>query len=530
MINASLAHDSLSGASFPLSRFIRACSKDVMLEWAKKRNEAREWIFDPFCSNPLLPIELAQVTYKVFTCCNNPVIKTILQALALALPERDIREILNNFGNEKRGEVTLKDFLLSLYKATCSTCHAEVTVSRYLWEREPLRMVRKIFFCPTCNATREEEISEEDLRVVDAIAKQPLPLTWAFNRLGVVLGSGNSVLKDAIGLYTHRALLALFTLINRLEALQVEDGTKIILRALTICGCDGGTGFWNESGETPSLKQLIKPATFIEYNIWQYLENSVECFTRSGSPTMVSEYPELPKRNGICVFNGRARFAFPLPDMVKIGSIITQLPRINPVFLTLSGLWAGWIFGQERVRMMQGVFHRRDYDWQWQSRALTPTFSVLSRFLPGVPCLAQEAEATNGSILADGIASQSAGWMMNWHAFDPQGSGIYFELEKLSFDPVTQWYELKEEIAAKMLDDAFLVPGAMYSYDQLFARMVCVLSKESRFIQQAENIPLALLPDLQVLLNEITSSTRKLVIEDPSLPVNKRRWKANENE
>ncbi len=525
MVYMSQAHDSLSGGSYPLNRFIPRYSKDVILEWAEKRNEAREWIFDPFCSHPLLPIELAQETHKVFTCCNNPVIKTILKALALALPERDIREILNKFGREKRGEVTLKEFLLSLYKTTCSTCRTEVTVSRYLWEREPLRMVHKVFFCPTCDAIHEEEVNEEDLHAADSIAKQPLPLKWAFNRLGVVLGSGNDVLKDAIGLYTHRALLALFTLINRLEALQVEESTKTILRGLAICGCDGGTGFWNESGDTPSLKQLIKPATFIEYNIWQYMENSVGYFTRRCGSTMVCEYPEMPKRNGICVFNDRARSAFPLPEALKVGSIIMQLPRINPVFLTLSGLWTGWIFGQERIRMMQGVFHTRDYDWQWQSRALIPSFSVLSRFLPGVPCLAQDADATNGSILADGIASQGAGWVMNWHTFDPQGSGIYFELEKMSFDPVTQWTELKEEMKSKMLDGTFLVPGALYSYDQLFARMICVLSKEAQFIQQADNIPL---PNLQMLLNDIISSTKKLVIADPSLPVSERRWKANE--
>lgn len=98
--------------------------------------------------------------------------------------------------------------------------------------------------------------------------------------------------EEALSVYLPRAVLALFTIINKLDGIfGVPDNLANHLRALLLSACDEANALWPEDGSRQRPKQLTLPGRFLEEKCLAVLgggdRSVVQRRSRSGYPALV---------------------------------------------------------------------------------------------------------------------------------------------------------------------------------------------------------------------------------------------------
>ena len=404
----------------PLERFLPNCPVGVTGQYLANPADSDGWILDPFGSNPLLDIEAAACGRRVIVVANNPILAFMLRMLAAPRNKNEYLSVLAELASLQRGSERLETQVKALYNTRCSGCHNDIQADGYLWKRGLNLPHARLYHCAVCGDEGEHPLTEEDLKILEPIQRgEKLPYARA---VAQVLGNDKEdrpAVEEALKLYNSRSLFVLFTLLNKLEGMELAPEKKELLQAMMISGLEAGTSLWPwpNSGDPPRI--LNVPAEYLEKNIWREIENSISLWSQPAHKVDLTIWPDLPKGAGICVFRGPIRSLL-LPEEIRIDRIVALPPRPNQALWTLSALWSAWLWGRDADTRFSQVLGRRRFDWHWHTQALhhalskaanlteekTEVFTIIGEPSPGM-ALATGAAANYAGLELQGIAYHS---------------------------------------------------------------------------------------------------------------------------
>lgn len=357
----------------PLERFLPACPVGVIGQYLAGVEDQKTWLLDPFGANPLLDIEAAANGRYILVAGNNPILAFILKMLASPRQKSDYLAALAEFASQMRGNERLETHLRSLYDTRCTVCHSLIQASGYLWQRGKDAPYARLYRCRECGEEGEHPITDEDLQLLAPLKRgKKLPYARALGRVLQGNQEDRPAVEEALKLYNPRALYVLFTLLNKLEGMELTIERQGLLDALMISALETGASLWPwpNTGEPP--RQLTVPAVYLEKNIWLEMEKSIDLWSQPAEDVRLTVWPEMPDGPGICLFKGPIRL-IEKPAGNEIGQIVCSPPRPNQALWTLSALWSAWLWGRESETSFGQVLGRRRFDWHWHTQALYHT-------------------------------------------------------------------------------------------------------------------------------------------------------------
>lgn len=399
-----------SERSFPLGRFIPQIPEGVVSKWLADRLPRGSNLLDPFGTTPQTSIEAALAGYRIIAVSNNPIVSFILKILVTAPGEGEIQAALSTFASSRKGDERLEVHLQSLYETECPVCGEKIQANRFIWDKHLQQPSSKEVVCPYCHAEGEFPVTPEDLARLDPFKRNPLQRARALERIAGLDDQFRGEAQQAVDCYLPRPLYALFTMINRLDNLEITPRQREILTALLLVCCDQASALWPYPNIRAHPRQLAIPPKFHENNLWKAFERAADELAHAGTVVPFSEWPSPPpEQAGIYLIQGRIRDAAQIFSSSQVQGVLTVFPRPNQAFWTLSAVWAGWLWGQEFVKPLKHVLSRRRYDWNWHTSALASSLTTLNEHLPeGIPIFGLVPEAEPAFISAVVTAAGTA--------------------------------------------------------------------------------------------------------------------------
>lgn len=363
----------------PLGRFLPSLPRGVVSRWLEENTKPGDLILDPLGANPMSAVEAARSSRRVLFARNNPVIWLILEALATAPPEKQLRGLINKLLLSRNMGETLDLHLQSVYETTCAECGKRIQPNGYIWEEKIQLPTAKVYACPQCGDAGERPVSDQDIHNLERLGKISLHRTRAFQRVMQGGDYEKESIETALECYLPRAIYVTMLLVNRLEGLILEMSERKLLQAILVSVFDDATSLWHWPERDHRHLQLSLPSRFIEKNLWISLEHAPNTWRLEGDPVPVSYWPKLPPiEGGICLFQRRLADQKALLEAEKPVALVSIFPRPNQAFWTLSALWSGWLWGRKGVTTMRSALSRRRYDWYWFAQAIRASFNSLA--------------------------------------------------------------------------------------------------------------------------------------------------------
>lgn len=366
----------------PLGRYLPPLPAGVIAAWLSANVPKGAWVLDPFGASPQVAVEAARAGYRVAVAANNPVARFLLEVRALAPSADEFRAALAELAAARRGDERLETAILDLYQTACPKCRAQTPADAFIWDQVNAGPIAKIVNCKACNESGEYPTDEQDQQRAAAYPRGGPQLSRALERIAPKGDPDREHAEEALEAYLPRAVYALFTIINRIDGMTLDENQRRLVSALVLSACDRATSLWAHPSGRLRPKQLVAPAQFREYNLWHEMERSIDLWAQPAAPVTLVAWPESPSQNGgISLFEGRFREMADGLAQAKIAAVVTAFPRPNQAFWTLCALWAGWLWGREAIGPFALVLRRKRYDWAWHAEALHAGLAPLSEQL-----------------------------------------------------------------------------------------------------------------------------------------------------
>jgi len=370
-----------AAAPMPLDRYLPPLPAGVAAAWLQANLPAGAWVLDPFGTSPLLALEAARAGYRVVVAAGNPVAVFLMEFCASAPRAESLRAALAELAAARRGDERLEPAILELYMTACPKCGERVPAEAFIWEREAQAPHAKLISCPACSQSGEYATDAEDQQRAAAYQRSGPHLSRALQRIAPPDDPDRVHAEEALEAYLPRAVYALFTIINRVDGMQLSPEQRQLIFALLLSACDGATSLWTHPSGRLRPKQLSAPGLFREHNIWFQLERAVDLWAQTEAPLSLVAWPQDPPPGGLSLFGGRIRDLAPELGGKPFQAVLSALPRPNQAFWTLCALWAGWLWGREAIGPFALVLRRKRYDWAWHTEALHAALAALSESL-----------------------------------------------------------------------------------------------------------------------------------------------------
>ncbi|MFZ3070247.1 MAG: hypothetical protein WA110_03885 [Anaerolineaceae bacterium] len=422
----------------PLDRFMPPYYPDMATNWVQTYAPPGSWILDPFGNNPYVALELARAGYRVLVTANNPIPAFILEILASAPSAQEWGDALQALSDQRMSDgQRLEDYISAFYRIPCPNCGQPVEVSSFIWNEnlpEPTAMTLE---CAHCGLAGEQPAST-------ALLKQfkPLP-SYALHRARALeLAAGlndplRPIMEEVVKYYSPRALILLQTVLNKINNPDFGQRQKNLLQAMLLTTADQVNQLWAYPLGKNRPRQLIRPPSYQELNLWQALLRSKNTWQLSAQPVVLKYWPDLPsQKGGLSLFKGRLRELAPLPDPKLFSLVYSSLPRRNQAYWNLSGLWSGWLWGQEALAPLRHSLLRQRYDWTWHALSLEKVLTQVERMvLPQTPALIQISEVDTLFLMAGILGAQGSGLRLHAFALDGEETTLQ-SVWKADDDPV----------------------------------------------------------------------------------------------
>lgn len=389
MPNANVYFPGSTPPPTPLERYLPPLPAGVTAAWLEAnvplggKSPIGGWLLDPFGTAPLVAIEAARAGYRVVVTAGNPVARFLLEMRAAAPRAEELRAALAELAAARRGDERLEPAILDLYMTLCPKCGAQVPADAFIWERDANAPHAKLVNCSVCGERGEYATDEIDRQRAAEYSHGGPHVSRALQRIAPIGDPDRQHAEEALEAYLPRAVHALFTIINRVDGMQVDEGQRRLLFALLLSACDRATSLWAHPSGRLRPKQLAAPAQFREYNLWFEMERSIELWAQQADPVPLAAWPQLPPpTGGITLYEGRLRDLVETLGETRFNAVVTAFPRPNQAFWTLCALWAGWLWGRAAIGPFAVVLRRKRYDWAWHTEALHAALGTLSEHLP----------------------------------------------------------------------------------------------------------------------------------------------------
>jgi hypothetical protein len=408
----------VSQENVPLARYLPRLPRGTASNWLQEHIPPGSWVIDPFGACPQLAVEIAQAGYRLIVSANNPVNRFLLEMAANPPTYDQMQAALAELAAAKRGEERLQPHILSLYETLCDECDQPVSAEAFLWDSESNQPYVRQYTCPHCGNSGEFPVTPADLQKAARFAAPGPHRARALERVASAQDPNREHAEEALSVYRPRAVYALFTILNRLDSLNVRPEQRRLLEALILSACDGANTLWAVPAARQRPKQLTIPPRYREQNVWLALENAIEVWSGGARDVTLTTWPWVPPESGgICLYEGRIKSLGSELEDLEIKAVVSALPRPNQAFWTLSALWSGWLWGRQAVGAFAQVLARQRYDWSWHTRALTSALRRLSPELrPKTPFLGLITECEAGFDAAAMLSAEMGGFLLAGNA------------------------------------------------------------------------------------------------------------------
>lgn len=374
----------------PLARFLPPLEDGIAADWLARHASTSSWVLDPFGAAPRLPVEMARAGYRVLVAAHNPIARFLLEMTAAPPTESELKAALADLAVSKKGDERLEAHIQALYLTQCDNCKKDTPARAFLWRKGEDAPFARRYECAACGDAGEKPASEFDISRARKFAETAgLHRARLLERVAQPNDPDREFVEEALAVYQPRAIYALATLINRLDAPGVTPERRRALSALFLSACDRANNLWRADNDRPRPKQLTVSNEFRENNIWMALEAAVFEWSAQGESVPIVQWPKkIPESGGIIIYEGRISDLAPTVNEAPIAAVVTALPRPNQAYWTLCALWAGWLWGSEAAEPFHLVLRRRRYDWVWHLEALQNAFHHVFDLLKlSAPCL-----------------------------------------------------------------------------------------------------------------------------------------------
>ena len=443
--------------SGPLGRFLPPVADGPARAFLDGIKLPGAWVLDPFGAAPRVAVEMARAGQRVLVAAGNPVNRFLIDLTAHPPKEADLQAALAELAAARKEGERLETHIQSIYLTRCINCGRELPAEAFLWAGKTGEMTGRIYNC-SCGSGGEQASTPEDIqRAASWSRTQALHRSRVLERVAALDDPDRPLAEEALNIYQPRAVYALGTLINRLDALSTSDERRRCMTALLLWAADSANSLWPHSAERPRPKQLIAPGVFRENNVWMALEAGSKAWASSESSTPLSLWPEEPPESGgVCVFEGPLRELAGELAEIPLKAVVGAIPRPNQAFWTLSALWAGWLWGREAVAPFKSVLRRRRYDWQWHAEALRALFGNSNEVIaPQTPYFAMLAEPEPSFLTATILAAGTAG-------LELEGLAVRGEQEPVQI----LWHKPEKALRRNLAADVRFLRKAMREYLQ----------------------------------------------------------------
>ncbi|HUV15352.1 MAG TPA: hypothetical protein VMW28_02165 [Pelolinea sp.] len=370
------SHDGLY--SPPLSRFLPPLPKGVISDWLESHTQTGDLVLDPLGANPYLALEAAGSGRRVVSARNNPILWLLLEVLASAPADKEIRSVISKLLLSRQSGITLEAQLKSIYATKCADCGEEIQPLGYVWDENTLTPNAKVYRCPACGEEGEKPVDENDLHNLERLGNIGLQRTRAFQRVALGGDYEKESIEAALDCYLPRAIFTVMLMVNRLDGMNLDKDESRLLQAILVTLFDDANSLWHWPPRDHRHLQLSVPSRFLEKNLWLSLNFASENWKGSLVKIPITYYPTLaPESGGICLYQRLLADKEQFLQFHQPKTVISVFPRPNQAFWTLSALWSGWLWGRKGASPMRSALSRRRYDWYWFAQAISATFAPL---------------------------------------------------------------------------------------------------------------------------------------------------------
>ncbi|MHB9091051.1 MAG: hypothetical protein ACYC7H_06500, partial [Chloroflexota bacterium] len=396
-----------------MGRYLNVPSADALGAYIEAYTAVGDVVLDPFACTEALARSAAHLGRKTVLAEANPIATFVARTSILPVTAQDLKRAVQRLSGAKLGKISLAAHLDSLYASPCPACGAPAVVTEYVWERLLDAPIAKRCVCHCCQygIDRPPErmpAGGEDL----AAARQvhPAGAHHDFLRRRLRERDGETELDlgaTLLDLYTPRAIYALTTLVRQIEAGPEGPNVQQVLKlALLECLC-ACTKLEPDDGKAEQTKDIEfrPPSRYRERNVWRWFLAACAALwplyeARGGElnpPRLgatvkrvlgADAYGRLGNPPNVSVVTAPARrLTAELPPGAVALAIGTPPGPDDGLFLCLSYLWSGWLFGEEGAAGLEQVpCSQRPVDWEAYYMALAAGLQGVSGTLrPAVP-------------------------------------------------------------------------------------------------------------------------------------------------
>ncbi len=490
----------------PLARYLPPLPEGIATRWLNihdpkttnqgiKSDAGGNWLLDPFGTSPGLAVEMARSGYRVLVAANNPVSRFLLEMAANPPSEEELRSVLADLAAAHKGDERIEPHIRDLYRTECNECGREIEAQAFLWERNPISdtgietsptLFARIYQCPYCGQSGEYPARQADLERASQFSLSGLHRARALERVVAHDDPDRQHVEEALSTYTPRALYAIFTLINKLEGIELTSTRRYQLDSLLLTALDAANSLWSYPSARSRPKSLKARPRFRENNIWLAIEEGIPLWASPKPAVPLVIWPDHPpKTGGISLYEGRLKDLSGSIGDIDLVAVITALPRPNQAFWTLSALWAGWLWGREAVGPFKSVLHRRRYDWTWHTLALHAAFEILQTILSdGSLFFALVGEAEPGFLNSALLGAEAAGFELNGIALQSESeqAQITWKIAKPKKTPLPAAITSESAIKAqRAIQEYLMIRGEPANYLQVHAAGLFALAQTHQF-------------------------------------------------
>lgn len=395
---------------FPLQRFLPPIRSGMMSAMLERTPPADGWLLDPFGSHPGLALEIASSGRPLMVASNNPILAFALKVMAANHSLDLAQSAIAALASSRKGGEPLERHIRSMYETECPRCSAIIQADGYIWKKGEKLPVSRLLRCPECALSGEFPITPMDENSLRGIGNDSLHRARALDRIIQPGDPIEQAVRELLAFYQPRPLYVLFTIINRIEMLELSTDQREILSALALTLCDQASSLWAYPSSRSRPRQLTAAAQYREFNLWKVLEDSLRLWCqRLPARVELTRWPDIPAGNGICLFPNRIRDLMPLEDEIHFRGVAAAFPRPIQALWALSALWSGWLWGRQAVAPLRNALDRKRYDWAWHSAALDQAVTAIARnAAEHLPIYALAAEMSPGLALSIFTALQKA--------------------------------------------------------------------------------------------------------------------------
>jgi hypothetical protein len=212
----------------------------------------------------------------------------------LSPPEPDeLKAAVTRLGDSLKRGVPLREHLNQLYRTQCPTCNQQAVADYFIWSREPADPRQKWVDCTACGQAGLAAVDKNDMVVLDEVETRGLHYWYLLDRVAPPrqAPAGDKARAHAetlLELYTPRALYAIADLLMKIEA-TFDEEVRGHLKAVLLTCLEVASNLYRPDtrpGDAPprlAVDKLYPPRRFIERNVWQLFETSVENMAASAA-------------------------------------------------------------------------------------------------------------------------------------------------------------------------------------------------------------------------------------------------------